>query len=151
MPPPSRRWTFRLRTLMIAVAVASLITVAYQGWRRHVSYARLAAFHARLRDMNLHLAAAWKADAEPWRETAASLRTRRARPGWEAEASRADENYRRWHDNEVTYSLQAEQHGRLSRLYVRAASRPWARVPPEPPLIARPGPPMEQALAERPE
>ncbi len=124
------RWTLRIRTLLILVALSALVlggAVGIFAERRRSEY--------RLRVESL----AW-GEADVVERIAERLRAAREAeamgPGHraEADAARLEAEY---------LARVAAWHVHLERLYIRAAERPWEPVPPDP---APPVPPAGLAI-----
>jgi len=110
---------FRLRTLLVAVAIAGLVCGGEVMRQRRTTFLERAAYHARLEREDLESAAhfAFWARRLPPNE----VMHRRLKGG--------SEDY---HDYALDSSHTAEVNRRLRLKYERAARHPWLPVPPDP-------------------
>jgi hypothetical protein len=138
MPPPQ----FRLRTLLVAVAVAGVAVAGGAMWRRGESFRRGAARHSEQQ-------AEWAEDASSKDVLAERCGNyaRLARPGYNAglpagwdqrtaESHSADEWDRMADEARASAAHSARRaayHSRLRSKYERAARYPWLPVAPDPP------------------
>ena len=106
---------FRLRTLLVAVAVAAAAMEAVLMLQRAAAYRRLAERYAERERMHRDSAALATAEAE-------DLAERGSADGASLWRDRADDN-----------AAKAARSAELSRKYRRAAARPWLPVAPDPP------------------
>jgi hypothetical protein len=111
------RFRFTVRRLMVAMAIVALLLGGGILGRRSLDYRRLAAFHEQM---------------EQRKERAVrgiEILARAANDPADAAAARRD----------AAYEAQiGRHHAALKAKYLRAASRPWLPVPPDPPP-PRPG------------
>jgi hypothetical protein len=111
MSPPR----FRLRTLLVAVAVAAVAMGAMLMLQRAAAYRRLAERHAERERMHRDSAALATAEAE-------DLAERGSADGAALWRERVDDN-----------AAKAARSAELSRKYLHAAAHPWLAVEPDPP------------------
>jgi hypothetical protein len=134
MPLPRLRFT--VRQLMLAVAVAALLTGGIVLARRSAHYRREAEFHsraaARLRAEQRSKASTARAGREQ-----AEMWTRRARDAGSKTAAQAVEDtapgIAPYEAAARAAGATADNHDLLARKYERAARYPWLPVEPDPP------------------
>jgi len=116
---------FRLRTLMILVAVVAFLitgdTWLRKTWEQSRPLRLQASFHAEQERFNLGLAA----DSEQIASFARS-------PKWAARGWKPDD-VARWVESRKNYRARAAYHKSLKRKYEWASFYPWMAVPPDPP------------------
>ena len=104
---------FRLRSLMVAVAVAGVVIGGESMRRRRVDYLRQAQYHAHLQQRLVVFS-----------------------PGWIPETEAEDERYRQAISRffaKMASRPWTVYHARMKGKYLRAADRPWLPVVPDPP------------------
>jgi hypothetical protein len=135
-----RRFRFRLRSLMILVAIVAVAIGAELTRRRSVFCRRKSAAYARQEATGL--ATTWWREAEGarMRRDAHDVRELGKRAGDEAERTLCDRTVEAFQqgaaiqdDRARSARQQAIDYGRLEEKYRRAASCPWQAVDPHPP------------------
>ena len=123
----------RLRTLLIAVAVAGLALGGWQMWRRWDYCRARFAEYADYAETNRAKAEGYAASAREYRRQAARLRGH-----GEFEAERQVQLARMDEILAKSYGDEAAWYARLAAPYRHVARFPWLPLPPEPDLSHRP-------------
>jgi hypothetical protein len=130
---PRLRPRLRLRTLLIAVAVAGVMLGAWQMWKRR-EYCRIrVAVYSRYAEKNRLRAEGYAASAREYRRQAARMRGHD-----EFEAERQVQLARMDEILAKSYGDEAAWYARLATPYRDVARCPWLPLPPEPDYSDRP-------------
>jgi hypothetical protein len=141
---------FRIRALMVAVAVLGTLPYCWILWGRHSRLLRLAGVNGQ-REQEFLYAISWCRTTHATNHETEVISIRRfrdpARNGrknypelvqrWqqdiEVQTQQMKEDDSMWADTIEQYKQAANHFGRLKKKYLRAARNPWLFVPPDPP------------------